>query len=575
MGGRDRAVATVTAAAVTAAVLLAAGCGSGKGGAGGQAGGAQRGSAGSTGTAKPGGTLHVLAATTFEHLDPARCYVTNGEDVSRLIYRTLTTYSAAAGPDGGKIVPDLATDLGTPTDDAKTWTFHLKDGLKYEDGTAITAADVKYGVERSFADILPEGAPYARMWLAGGDKYQGPYKDKNGLASIETPDDRTVVFHLNRPIADFGSTVSLPVFSPVPQAKDTGVNYDQHPVSDGPYKIASYDPKSKLVLVRNTGWSKESDQVRKALPDRIEFELGLDTAVVDQRMIAAAGADADAVAMEPIGAASVAKVQNDPALKKRLVVSGSTSSRFLSLNTTHKPLDNAKVRQAIAFALDKDALRLTRGGPIAGDIATGLIPKSVAGYVPDDPYATPNAQGDPAKAKQLLADAGFPNGIDVTLDLPGTATGKAQGEAIQESLGKAGIRVKLNEVPSSSFWSTEETVAQEHDMVIDGWTPDWTGPSTLLPTILDGRLITPQGNNNRAMYSSPEVQRRFDEIAAMSDVTAADQAYGELSRQIMADAPIVPFLWDKAAVLVGPHVTGAYGHVAYVGRLDLVSLGLS
>ncbi|MEY9930536.1 peptide/nickel transport system substrate-binding protein [Catenulispora sp. GP43] len=567
MAGRNRAVA-----ALTVTVLLVAGCGSGGTGRS----GSQPDAARPTGpAAKAGGTLHVLAATTFEHLDPARNYVTDSEDVSRLIYRTLTTYAAAPGSAGGKIVPDLATDLGTPTDDAKTWTFHLKDGVEYEDGTPITAADVKYGVERSFADILPEGAPYARMWLVGGDKYQGPYKDKNGLASIEVPDTKTIVFHLNRPVADFGSTVSLPVFSPVPQAKDTGVDYDQHPVSSGPYKIDSYDPKAKLVLIRNTSWSATTDQVRKALPDRIEFELGLDTAVVDQRMIAAAGPDADAVALEPIGAASVAKVQNDPALKKRLVVSDSTSSRFLSLNTTHKPLNDVRVRQAVAFALDKDALRLTRGGPIAGDLATGLIPPSVAGHVPDDPYATPGGQGDPAKAKQLLTEAGFPGGIDLTLDLPGTATGKAQGEAIQESLGKAGIRVKLNEVPSSSYWSTEETVAQEHDMVIDGWTPDWTGPSTLLPIILDGRLITAQGNNNRAMYSSPEVDKRFDEIAAMGDVAAADQAYGELSKQIMADAPIVPFLWDKAAVLVGPHVAGAYGHVAYVGRLDLVSLGLS
>lgn len=563
MGGRKRAVAAATAVVG----LLAAGCGSGHGKTGGS---------GTTGAAaKAGGTLHVLAATTFEHLDPARNYVTDSQDVSRLIYRTLTTYSAAPGTLGGTIVPDLATDLGTPTDGAKTWTFHLKDGLEYEDGTPITTTDIKYGVERSFADVLPEGAPYARMWLVGGDKYQGPYKDKNGLASIETPDTKTIVFHLNRPVADFGSTVSLPIFSPVPQAKDTGVDYDQHPFSSGPYKIESYDPKARLVLVRSPGWSTGTDQVRKALPDRIEFELGLDTAVVDQRMIAGAGSDADAVALEPIGAASVAKVENDPALKKRLVVSDSTSSRFLSMNTAHKPLDNVKVRQAIEFALDKDALRLTRGGPIAGDIATGLIPKSVAGYVPDDPYATPNEQGDPAKARQLLADAGFPAGLDLTLDLPGSATGKAQGEAIQESLGKAGIRVKLNEVPSSSYWSTEETTAQEHDMVIDGWTPDWTGPSTLLPIILDGRLITAQGNNNRAMYSSPAVEKRFDEIAAMSDVAAADQAYGELSKQIMADAPIVPFLWDKAAVLVGSHVTGAYGHVAYVGRLDLVSLGLS
>jgi peptide/nickel transport system substrate-binding protein len=559
-------------AAIGAALLVAvaAGCGTSSGKS------AQPGAKGVTQpAAKAGGTLHVLSTLTFEHLDPARNYVTSTQNVGRLIYRTLTTYAAAPGPDGGKIVPDLATDLGRPSDGATTWTFTLRDGVKFEDGSAITSEDVKYGVERSFAEELPEGAPYARMWLAGGDKYQGPYKDKNGLASIETPDPKTVVFHLTKPVADFGSAASLPVFAPVPKAQDKGVDYDTRPFSSGPYKIESYDPKKQLTLVRNTQWSAATDPVRKALPDRIVMDLGLDGAVVDQRMIAAQGADADAIAMEPVSAASVAKVLNDPNLKKRLVQGDSDNTRFLSMNTTHKPLDNVKVRQAVAYALDKEALRTTRGGPIAGDLATGLIPPTLAGTTKEDLYPTPGSKGDPAKAKQLLADAGYPNGVDVTLDLPGSTGGKAQGEAIQESLGRAGIRVKLNEVPSASYWSTVETTAQEHDMVIDGWTPDWTGPSTYLPLVFDGRLITAQGNNNRAMYNSPEVEKRFDEIAAMSDVAAQNQAYGELAKQIMADAPAVPFLWDKAAVLVGPHVTGAYGHVGFVGRLDLVSVGLS
>ncbi|WP_225833250.1 ABC transporter substrate-binding protein [Streptomyces sp. NK08204] len=557
---RARGSGMVMAAAL--GLVTVAGCGGADGGDGQGA------------SASKGGTLHVLSSLDLEHLDPARNYVTSSEDVGRLIYRTLTTYAAAPGPAGGKIVPDLATDTGRPSDGARTWTFTLKAGVKFEDGRPIASRDIKYGVERSFAAELPEGPPYARMWLAGGRSYKGPYKDKHGLASIETPDGRTIVFKLNRPVADFGSAVSLPIFAPVPQDKDTGIRYDSRPFSSGPYRIGDFEPKKQLTLVRNTHWSPATDTVRKGLPDKVVIDLNLDPAVVDQRLIAAQGQDADAVAFEPVGPASVGPVMANPAVRKRLVTGESINTRYLSINTRHKPLDDVRVRQAIAYALDKDALRTARGGPIAGQLATTLLPPSLPGAVTDDPFPSPSGKGDPAKAKALLAQAGHASGLSLTLDTPATAGGQAQGEAVQASLAKAGIKVKINAISSSAFYSTVGNTAQEHDLVIDGWTPDWPGASTYLPLVFDGRLITSEGNNNHAQYGSAKVNARIDAIARMKDPAAAATAYGSLAQQIMRDAPVVPFLWDKAAVLVGPHVTGAYGHIAYVGRLDLVSLGL-
>ncbi|MEU8925718.1 ABC transporter substrate-binding protein [Kitasatospora sp. NPDC048545] len=534
------------------------------------------GSTGAPGDAVPvkGGTLHVLSTIDLEHLDPARAYVTSTQDVGRLIYRTLTTFAPAPGQAGGKIVPDLATDTGRPTDGARTWTFTLRDGARFEDGRTVTSKDVKYGVERTFAAELPEGPPYARLWLTGGDTYKGPYQDKAGLASIETPDERTVVFHLNRPVADFGSAVSLPMFAPVPQDKDTGVGYDNRPFSSGPYRIDMFEPKKQLTLVRNPSWDPATDTVRKGLPDKVVIDLNLDPAVVDQRLISGQGEDANAVAMEPIGPASVGRALGDPRLKQRLVTGESINTRFLGINTRHKPLDDVRVRQAIAYALDKDALRTTRGGPIAGDLATTLLPPTLPGAAPEDPYPSQDGKGDPAKAKALLAEAGHASGLELTLDTPATAGGKAQGEAVQASLARAGITVRINEISSSAFYSTIGSPSREHDLLIDGWTPDWPGASTYLPILFDGRLITAEGNNNRSQYDSPEVDARLDEIAAAGDPTTAQAAYGELAKRIMRDAPVVPFLWDRAAVLVGPNVAGAYGHTAFVGRLDLVSLGL-
>ena len=127
------------------------------------------------GTPQKGGTLTVLSNQDFTHLDPARNWVMNDMDFgTRLLYRTLVSYKAAPGTAGGELVPDLATDLGTPSNGAKTWTFHLKPGIKYEDGTPVTAQDIKYNVERSFSPDLPGGADYAARYLKGAEGYKRP-----------------------------------------------------------------------------------------------------------------------------------------------------------------------------------------------------------------------------------------------------------------------------------------------------------------------------------------------------------------------------------------------------------------
>ena len=166
----------------------------------------------------------------------------------------------------------------------QTWTYHLKSDIFFEDGTPITSADVKYGIERSFAPELPGGAPYLRDWLVDAANYQGPYKDPNGIAAIETPDAKTIIFHLRKPEGDFPLLATATQFAPVPKAKDTGVDYDKHPISSGPYMIASYDKGKTLDLVRNPHWSAASDPLRYACPDKIDVTSGLDPAVINQRI---------------------------------------------------------------------------------------------------------------------------------------------------------------------------------------------------------------------------------------------------------------------------------------------------
>ncbi|MGW1143440.1 ABC transporter substrate-binding protein, partial [Streptomyces zhihengii] len=228
-------------------------------------------SGGGDSQAKKGGTLSVLNSNPQSDFDPARLYTSGGGNVPSLVFRTLTTRNRENGAAGSEVVPDLATDTGRPSKNATVWTYTLKKGLTYEDGSPITSADIKYGIERSFAAELSGGAPYLRDWLIGGADYQGPYKDKKGLDSIETPDDLTIVFHLNKPEGEFPYLATQTQFTPVPKAKDTGTKYEEHPVSSGPYEVVKNDNDGEHVLLkRNPNWSAATDDQRKAYPDTID-----------------------------------------------------------------------------------------------------------------------------------------------------------------------------------------------------------------------------------------------------------------------------------------------------------------
>lgn len=175
---------------------------------------------GAGGDSKPqkGGTPTVLNSNPQDDFDPARLYTSGGGNVSSLVFHTLTTRNRESGAAGAEVVPDLATDTGRPSENATVWTYTLKKGLKCEDGTA--SADIKYGIERSFAPELSGGAPYLRDWLIGAADYRGPYTDKGkGLDAIETPDDLTIVFHLDKPEGEFPYLATQTQFTPVPKAR--------------------------------------------------------------------------------------------------------------------------------------------------------------------------------------------------------------------------------------------------------------------------------------------------------------------------------------------------------------------
>src|SRR4051795_8547167 len=245
---------------------------------------------------RAGGTLRVVASDV-DSLAPQRSYLPGVWTLMGLYVRTLVTYKSEPGGTDG-LVPDLATDLGTSSEDGLTWTFTLKQGVRFENGRPITSRDVKYGIERSFAsDVIVGGPTYVVDLLDDPeDPYAGPYQDESdgklGLASIATPDDRTIVFTLTAATPDFPFVMALPSSSPVPIESDTGAGYGAHPISSGPYTVASVDPQAGISLVRNPQWDAATDTVRTALPDAVLVRSGLSGVARDQALLAGS-ADAD------------------------------------------------------------------------------------------------------------------------------------------------------------------------------------------------------------------------------------------------------------------------------------------
>lgn len=515
--------------------------------------------------AKKGGTLYLLFQTGAPGtLDPSQSYSGGSENLSPLFISPLTAYVPGTNP--VKVTGDLATNTGTPSDGARVWTFHLKPGVKYNNGQTITSYDVKYDVERSFAASEAGGPPYLKMWLKGAASYPGPYKDKKGLSSVETPNASTIIFKLNQPVADFDYLTTYPVFSGLPAKKDTGVNYQYHMLTSGPYEIKQYVADHTLVLVRNPYWKSSTDPSIKAYPNKIVGQMGLSPAVIDQRMIADNGPDKNAVPLDsPIQASDLSQVLSKPALRKRTEIFSSGSGiTYIGLDVQKAPFNKLAVRQAVAWAVNKQTAQTALGGKYgAGPIANEILGPGLPGYVPGNLYAGPT--GNPTKAKALLAKAGYPHGFTTTLGVEDVPSWVAAAEAIQTSLAKAGIKVKISQDSAATYFSGVIGVPKaEPPMAISQWGSDWDNASTVLPDLLDGSQDTASGpNNDITNFNSPKMDAEMRDADSITTTSKASAVWAKVDTQAMQQAVIVPLIYSSKVFTLGAHVVNGGVNVSF------------
>jgi len=536
--------------------------------------------------ASEGGTITYLTnSEAWTHADPNRNYT--GQHIAwfgSYMHRTLTAYARAEGSAGSAVVADLATDTGRASNENKTWEFTLRDGVTFEDGSAITCEDIKYGVSRTFAtDVITDGPTYAISMLDipsaedGSSVYKGPYATTaNDTAAYDkavtcSEDNKTITFNLKRSVGDFNYTVTYLSFSPVPKAKDTGDQYDLAPVSSGPYKIESYKAKDEMVLVRNENWSQDSDPIRKAYPDKIVVRFGLAEEVRDQLILT--DSDKNSFSLDgilPTNLPTVFDDNGDPqkAYAERALNVYDPYVRYAAFNVKKVPC--LEIRRAVYFAKDAAGLlQLSGGAAFGGDPADGAIKplmgldyKKVTGLEDYKPAGNAEAaQALMAKAK-TTCPAEYARATDpkrgLVFDTADSETNKKAAAIWIDSMMKnAGIVMKFNFIEPGAYYTVVLDVTKQSDLSAGGWAPDWANASTVIPELFTKEGGFPMSQNwDDAAYAP--FKQKVEAALAESDRTKQGQMWAELNQYAVDQMWIVPGIFSKTQEMWGSGLGGVF-----------------
>lgn len=522
---------------------------------------------------KKGGTLKLLSTESFEHLDPGAAYFQLDFMIEFATHSSLYYYK----PDDPKQpIPQLAAGPPQVSSDNKTVTVKIKDGIKYGtndtsakvNGQEVKAADVKYAFERGFNPSVANGyvATYFKT-VVGADKAKG-----GDIAGITTPDDYTIVFKLNRP---FGATVAkalvMAITMPVPRSYAAKFDakqpneYDAHPEKQafsGPYMIQSSSSGKNLTLVRNPNWDPATDD-RPAYMDRIEWTLGTDANVSGRQIINGTG-----VVNGDTPAATTIK---EFATKAKDRISFTPlGNRFVNLNTQKKPFSDLNVRKAMAAVLDRKAMQLTRGGPLAGAIATHFLPPTMAGFADAggargtgaDYLANPG--GDMALAQSYMEKAGYAggkySGPAIRMLGDNSSPAKETAAIVRRALESLGFKVNVTSVEHSAFYSKFCNVVSQLksiDVCANyGWLPDFADPYAMLNANFNGESIVPVNNSNASLFDDKKVNADMDAAAQVADDAERAKAWGAIDTELTQKVAAVPWFWDNTPNIRSKDVHG-------------------
>jgi peptide/nickel transport system substrate-binding protein len=560
--------------------LFAAACGSDDSGGGGGGSKAKQASGGEIKPGKKGGTLTYLAASDVDYLDTGQTYYTFGYMVAYATNRTLYSFKPN---DSVKPVPDLAEGEPEISADNKTITVHIRKGVKYAPpvNREVKAADIKYAFERAFSKEVPSG--YAGTYFSSivGTPKEANSGDIKPISGIETPDDYTIVFKLKEPQAPLVSqALVMPITVPVPEEyaskwdKSTPSKFDQYQTFTGPYmvkndpttgKVTGRVPGKSIAIVRNPNWDPKTDY-RPAYLDAINIEEGNDDLATASRR-ALNGSDTVCCDAGSPPAQVLKQALSRQSDQIEFVPSGGT--RYIAFDTKVKPFDNINVRKAIIASSNRDALRLTRGGKVLGDIATGWIPPGIPGFEEagglkqnaDLDYLA-HPEGDPAVAKKYMlaakeqdpslpidANGKWTGGEKVLTIATNADPGKKTAEVFQGQMQQLGFKLNFRIVPQDTLYTKFCGVPKQNVAICPnvGWFKDFSDPQAMLDATFNGDNILQQGNVNWPQLDVPAINDAMKAASTTPVGPERNKAWAKINRMIAEQAPALPYIWDKSA----------------------------
>ena len=490
---------------------------------------------------KNGGAMVVTYKDDISTLDPAIGYDWQNWSMIKSLFNGLMDYK----PGTTDLVPDLAKNY-TISDDGLVYTFNLRDGVKFHNGRLLTSADVKYSIERVVNPKTQSPGQGFFATIKGFDDMAAGKADH--LTGIETPDAHTVKITLSRPDATFLHVMAINFSFAVPRevVEKFGPDFGKHPVGTGAYEMTEWSLGQRVVFDRNP------DYYRKGLPrlDKITFEVGQEPTVALLRL---ERGEVDILG-DGIPPARFVQTRNDPANKDKIVEGGQLHTGYIALNTQMKPFDNVKVRRAVNMAVNKERIVkiINNRAVVANQPLPPLMPgydKNYKGY----PY-------DPAKAKALLAEAGYPDGFETELYAMNTDPNPRIAQAIQQDLAAIGIKAALKTLAQSTVIAAGGEKDQA-PMIWSGgmaWIADFPDPSNFYGPILGcGGAV--KGGWNWAWYCNEDLDRKAAEADAMVD---ASQAAARLEKwrsifiSVMDDAPWVPIFNEQRFTMHSKGIAG-------------------
>ncbi len=489
---------------------------------------------------KQGGQIVLTYKDDVSTLDPAIGYDWQNWSLIKSLFDGLMDYK----PGTTELVPDLAESYEI-SPDGTVFTFHLRKESRFTNGRQVTAEDVKYSIERVVNPATQSpGAGFFASIKGFDEAVSGAKPQMDGIVVV---DPQTVRFELTRPDATFLHVMAINFSFPVPkeEVEKAGADFGKAPVGNGAFKLTEWTLGQRLVFERNADYWKPN------VPhlDRFVVEIGQEPSVALLRL---KNGEVDILG-DGIPPAQFLEVKNDPANAGLIVEGGQLHTGYVTLNVNIKPLDNVKVRQAINMAVNKDRIvKLINNRAVP---ANQPLPPSMPGY--DTGYA--GYGYDPAAAKALLAEAGFPDGFTTELYANNTDPNPRIAQAIQQDLAAVGIKADLKTLAQSAVIQAGGDGTAP--MIWSGgmaWIADFPDPSNFYGPILGcGGAV--QGGWNWSWYCNETLDAEAAKADAMTDpAKAAERAqmWGKIFTTLMADAPWVPVFNEQRFTMHSARVKG-------------------